>query len=98
MSSKDEIRSIVLDAMGAGWTPELLWMKEFWNVTPEGNKSGLAAVMHPGDKITEVTENYIAIQRPSGVVHKFYHPDRRHPWHEPPKNPSWHREVDKWTV
>jgi hypothetical protein len=90
MSSKDEIRSIVLDAMAAGWTPELLWTETFWNVTPEGNKSGLATVMRPKDKIVEVTPDYITIKRPSGVTHKFYHPGRRHPWHEPSKNPLWH--------
>jgi len=74
---KEEIRSVVLEALEAGWTPELLWEERFWNITLQGNRPGLAAVMHKGDKIIEVKEDYIAIQRPSGVVHRFFHPDRK---------------------
>lgn len=78
---KAEIQRIALDALSLGWTTELLWEARFWNIKGEsGNFPGLAAVMRPGDKIIEVAEDYIAIQKPSGVVHRFYHPGRSHPW------------------
>lgn len=76
-----EIQRIALEALSLGWQPELLWEPRFWNATLErGNRPGLAALMKPGDKIIEVTEDYIAIERSSGMVHRFYHPDRPHPW------------------
>ena len=75
-----EIQRIALEAISLGWTPELLWEARFWNIVPgAGNRPGLAAVMRPGDKITEVTEDYIAITKASGIVQRFYHPDRP-PW------------------
>lgn len=78
---KTEIQKIVLDAISCGWTVDMLWEARFWNPVPgAGNRLGLAAVMWPGDKIIEVTEDYIAIQRASGIVHRFYHPERLHPW------------------
>jgi hypothetical protein len=90
---KTEIQRVLLEALSLGWTPEMLWEARFWNVTEAGNRPGLAAVMWPGDRIIEVTEDYIAIQRASGVVHRFYHPERPHPWikkgdcHEGSDNP-----------
>lgn len=78
---KAEIQRIALEAVSLGWTPDLLWETRFWNITKTGiNRPGLAAVMRPGDKIIEVTEDYIAIKSRFGVVNKFYHPDRPHPW------------------
>ena len=77
---KAEIQRIALEAISLGWTPELLWEARFWNITEAGNRPGLAAVMRLGDTITEVTEDYIAIKSRFGVVNKFYHPDRPHPW------------------
>lgn len=78
---KAEIQKILLEALSCGWTTDLLWEARFWNSIPgAGNRPGLAAVMRPGDKVIEVTEDYIAIKKPSGVVQKFYHPERPHPW------------------
>lgn len=76
---RQEIMRIALKAVSLGWTPELLWEEKFWNIKGVENRPGLIATMRPGDKIVEVTENYISIER-SGVVTRFYHPDRPHPW------------------
>jgi hypothetical protein len=77
---KAEIQKILLEALSCGWTTDLLWETRFWNITEAGNCPGLAAVMQPGDKLEEVTEGYIEIIRPSGVVHRFYRPGYPHPW------------------
>lgn len=78
---KAEIQKIALEAISLGWTPELLWETRFWNIIPgAGNRPGLAALMNPGDKLGEITGDYIEIIRPSGTVHRFYHPDRPYPW------------------
>lgn len=78
---KTEIQKILLEALSLGWEAQQLWETRFWNIVPgAGNRPGLAACIRPEDRIIEVTEDYIAVQKPSGVVHKFYHPERSHPW------------------
>lgn len=72
---KAEIQKIVLEALSLGWKTEQLWVARFWNITEAGNRPGLAAVMRPGDRITKVTECFIAIEKPYGEVLRFYHPD-----------------------
>ncbi len=74
------IRVREAEALAVGWTFEQLWESRFWNITNGRNRPGLAATMRPGDKLGEITENYIEIILKSGVVHRFYHPDRIQPW------------------
>lgn len=76
---KAEIRRIAPDAIARGWTSELLWGQEFWNIMNGENRPGLAACMRPGDKITAVTEDYIEILRGEHRT-RFYHPDKEFPW------------------
>lgn len=75
-----EIRRIALDAISLGWSPEMLWETRFWNVKGIENRPGLAAVIGPGDTITEVTEKYIEITSRDGFKTRFYHPDKEFPW------------------
>ena len=77
---KAEIQKILLEALSCGWEAQTLWEARFWNITEAGNRPGLAACMRPEDRIIEVTEDYIAVQKPSGAVQKFYHPERPHLW------------------
>lgn len=74
-----EIRRIAPDAIARGWTSELLWEQKFWNIVDGENQPGLAACMRPGDKITDVTGNYIEISREEKKT-RFYHPDKEFPW------------------
>ncbi|MGI6079264.1 MAG: hypothetical protein ACOYCB_14105 [Fastidiosipilaceae bacterium] len=76
---KAEIRRIAPDAIARGWTSEMLWENRFWNIVDGVNRSGLAACMRPGDKITDVTGNYIEISREEKKT-RFYHPDKEFPW------------------
>lgn len=73
-----EIRRIAQDAIALGWTPELLFQSS-WNIVGIENRPGLAGCMRTGDRITDVTENYIEISR-DGIKTKLYHPDREFPW------------------
>jgi len=71
----EEIQRIAPDAVARGWSPELLWEQRFWNICAGGeNRPGLAALMRPGDRITDVTELYIETTN-EGVKQRFYHPD-----------------------
>ena len=75
------IRAKQAQALAAGWSLELLWETRFWNIGSDGkNRPGLAALLKPGDDIGAVTKNCIEIIRPSGIIHRFYHPDHEQPW------------------
>ncbi len=69
-----QIRAREAEALAAGWAFEDLWKSRFWHIVNRRNRPGLAALMHPGDKLGAITENYIEIIRRSGVVHRLYHP------------------------
>jgi hypothetical protein len=51
-----KIEAIEAEARAKGWPAELLWNNVFW-----GRPRGLAAVLEPGDVITEVTPDHIVI-------------------------------------
>jgi len=55
-----------LQAEALGWTDEHL--------------ETLAGLLHPGDRIGEVTAQAIEIIRRSGVVQRYYHPTAPQPW------------------
>lgn len=74
------VRAREAEALAAGWSFEDLWESRFWNIVDGMNRPGLVALMFPGDDLGEITKKYIEIIRSSGVVHRFYHPDRDHPW------------------
>lgn len=57
-----EISRIESEALAAGWSREELWNYSFWPHTSE-HQRGLAAVMEPGDRIVEVTPDWIAIEK-----------------------------------
>lgn len=70
-----EISRIEAEALAAGWKREELWESKLWAITPNGaNRCGLAAVLHPGDKVVEVTGERISIRRKSGVEQNFWKP------------------------
>jgi hypothetical protein len=56
-----EIRRIEADAYRLGWTRERLWNRDFWPHT-RSNPRGLASVLSPGDRIVEVTEQFINLK------------------------------------
>jgi hypothetical protein len=58
-----EIERIEGQALALGWSRERLWNSNFWHPRPRG----LAAVMDAGDRIVEVTGDYIAIERPQAT-------------------------------
>jgi hypothetical protein len=51
-----KLEAIEAEARAKGWPPELLWNGNFWNCP-----RGLAAVLDPGDEITEVAVDHITI-------------------------------------
>ena len=55
-----------LQAQALGWSAEAL--------------ERLAELLHPGDRIGEVTAQAIEIIRRSGVVQRYYHPTAPQPW------------------
>ncbi|WP_066639214.1 hypothetical protein [Desulfolucanica intricata] len=70
------IRAREAEALALGWTGEELWETKFWNITPEGNRPGLAAVLGPGQEIGRITELYIELYRDDifkgRLVQRFY--------------------------
>ena len=75
------IRARETEALAAGWSWELLWETRVWNIGTDGkNRTGLAALLRAGYDIGKITENHIEITTPSGLVHRFYHPDKEQPW------------------
>ena len=76
---KAEIQKIAPYAIARGWSPEMLWESRFWNIVDGVNRTGLAACMRPGDRITAVTGDYIEISREEKKT-RFYHPDKEFPW------------------
>jgi len=73
------IRAREAETLAAGWDFGALWESRFWHIVDGRNRPGLVALMHPGDKLGKITGDYIEIIRPSGVVHRLYHPDRDKP-------------------
>jgi hypothetical protein len=57
-----EIRRIEADAYRLGWSRERLWNADFWPHT-RTDPRGLASVLSPGDRITEVNEQFILFVR-----------------------------------
>jgi hypothetical protein len=55
-SASAKLEAIEADARAKGWPPELLWNRNFWDCP-----RGLAAVLDPGDEITEVAVDHITI-------------------------------------
>ena len=60
------VEAIRDQALAAGWTGEHL--------------ERLAELLHPGDRLGEVTAQAIEIIRRSGVVQRYYHPTAPQPW------------------
>jgi len=58
----DEIRRIETEAYRLGWRPERLWNRDFWPHTRDRPR-GLASVLGPGDRITEIDSEHISIER-----------------------------------
>jgi hypothetical protein len=54
-----EISRIESEALGLGWPAERLWARLFWPV----EERGLASVLEPGDRIAEVTREFVLIEK-----------------------------------
>ena len=59
----DKIRAREAEALALGWKNEELWETRFWNITPEGNRPGLASGLRSNQEIGEITSQYIEIFR-----------------------------------
>jgi hypothetical protein len=59
-----ELERIERQAFALGWPRERLWNANFWYPWPRG----LAAVMDAGDRIVEVTREYIRVERPRATA------------------------------
>jgi TubC N-terminal docking domain len=59
-----ELERIEGQALALGWSHERLWNSGFWYPWPRG----LAAVMDAGDRIVEVTSDYMRVERPRANV------------------------------
>jgi hypothetical protein len=68
---ESELTRIWPDAERLGWSHGRIWNLHFW---PNSNEHprGLAAVLQPGDTITEVTETYITILAQGSHLLRFY--------------------------
>ena len=63
-------------ALGLGWKEERLYAAG----KPLCPQSGLAAYLNPGDRIGEVTREYIQVILRSNIYQRFYNPDTDQPW------------------
>jgi hypothetical protein len=66
---RTKIEAVEAEARAKGWPPELLWNGNFWDHPRE-----LAAVLDPGDEITEVAVDHITILKIKRDLLRF----RRH--------------------
>jgi hypothetical protein len=61
-----EIRRIESQALVLGWHRERLWNHRFWPHRA-GKPRGLASVLDPGDRIIEVTADFILIEKSNSL-------------------------------
>lgn len=59
---RSEIERIEVGALALGWPRERLWNLAFWPHRG-GEPRGLASVMDPGDHVTEVTADFMLIEK-----------------------------------
>ena len=69
-----EVQRIEDEALALGWSKEDLWQNAGWV-----SDLGLAAVLWPGDRVEEVTAEYIAIRRRDGNRTRLYRRPARDP-------------------
>jgi hypothetical protein len=72
-SIESEIKLIEWEALRLGWTRDRLWNSRFWPHSFD-HPRGLASILEAGDRIVEVTSDYIAIRRGDGrgTVQRFW--------------------------
>jgi tubulysin polyketide synthase-like protein len=60
-----EIRLIEARALALGWNSERLWNRSFWPHT-RAHPRGLSSVLDSGDRLIEITGDYIVIEKQDG--------------------------------
>jgi hypothetical protein len=71
-----EIARMENEALALGWPYERLWNPDFWPHAAN-HPRGLAGVMSPGDKLAEVTTDFITIEKDDrrGTRQRFFRVD-----------------------
>jgi hypothetical protein len=77
-------------ALALGWTEAALYQNRGHLRFPVGDEYGLVCLLHPGDRIGEVSAQSIEIIRPSGSRLRHYNYAAPQPWlrRDPPKKMS----------
>ncbi|MFB3883070.1 MAG: hypothetical protein ACE149_17520 [Armatimonadota bacterium] len=67
-------------ALALGWTEAGLYQNRGRSRFPVGGDYGLVCLLHPGDRIGEVSAQFIELIRPSGSRLRCYNRDVPQPW------------------